>query len=143
MIWFNGIPEIESLNKMREGNLGAHLGIEFVAVEEHSITAKMPVDSRTHQPFGLLHGGASAALAETVGSVAAWLCINPEKQACVGIEINCNHIRGKKDGWVFATARPFHIGGSTQVWEIRIEDEQQQLVCISRLTLAVVKRPSS
>ncbi|HTO15062.1 MAG TPA: hotdog fold thioesterase [Edaphocola sp.] len=141
MIWFNGLPALEMLNNMRKGNLGEHLGIEFVKVDDQTVTARMPVDHRTVQPFGLLHGGASAALAETVGSVAAWLCVNPEKQACVGIEINCNHLKGKRNGWVYATARPFHIGASTQVWEIRIEDEKNRLVCISRLTLAVVRKP--
>lgn len=140
MIWYNGIPELKDLNKMSENTLAAHLNMEFVAAGADFVSARMPVDATTHQPFGLLHGGASAALDETVGSVAGWLCINPDKQACVGIEINCNHIRGKKSGWVTATARPFHVGASTQVWEIKIVDEKDKLVCISRLTMAVVKR---
>ncbi|HLU17282.1 MAG TPA: hotdog fold thioesterase [Edaphocola sp.] len=140
MIWYNKSISLEGLNLMSKNTLGEHLNIEFVAIGDDYLKATMPVNATTHQPFGLLHGGASAALAETVGSVAAWLCINPEKQNCVGLEINCNHVRGKRDGIVTATARPLHIGGSTHVWEIRIEDESQNLICISRLTMAVIKK---
>jgi 1,4-dihydroxy-2-naphthoyl-CoA hydrolase len=112
----------------------------FTDIGADYITASMPVNHTTHQPMGLLHGGASAALAETVGSVAGWLCINKEKQNCVGLELNCNHIKGKRDGTVYATARPLHIGGSTQVWDIRILDEQDKLICVSRLTIAVIRK---
>lgn len=140
MIWYNKSISLEGLNLMSKNTLGEHLNIEFVAIGDDYLKATMPVNATTHQPFGLLHGGASAALAETVGSVAAWLCINPEKQNCVGLEINCNHVRGKRNGIVIATARPLHIGGSTHVWEIRIEDESQILICISRLTIAVIKK---
>ncbi len=98
----------------------------------------MPVDARTHQPYGLLHGGASAALAETLGSTGGMLVLDPAQSVVVGLEINANHLRAVKSGVVTGTARPLHLGRSTQVWEIRIEDEQQRLVCISRLTLAVV-----
>ena len=100
----------------------------------------MPVDARTVQPFGILHGGASVLLAETVGSCAANLCVDEERSYCVGLDINANHGRGAKSGWVTATARPFHLGRTTQVWEIRIVDDAGQLVCISRLTMAVVDR---
>jgi len=100
----------------------------------------MPVDHRTIQPFGLLHGGASVALAETLGSVAANLCVDREKKMCVGLEINANHIRPVTNGFVYGTARSIHVGASTQVWEIRIHNEQEKLVCISRLTLAVLDK---
>jgi 1,4-dihydroxy-2-naphthoyl-CoA hydrolase len=139
MIWYNKTPDLEALNKMSENTLAQHLNIQFIEIGEDYLKATMPVNATTHQPFGLLHGGASAALAETIGSVAGWLCINPEKQACVGMEINCNHIRGKREGLVTATVSPFHIGGSTQVWHIKIEDENGQLICVSRLTMAVMK----
>ncbi len=140
MIWYNENSSLEDLNKMSRNTLAAHLNIEFVEIGADYLKAKMPVNTTTHQPFGLLHGGASAALAETIGSVSGWLCINPEKQACVGIEINCNHVRGKKEGWVTAISRPIHIGGSTQVWDIKIVDENEKLICISRLTMAVIKK---
>ena len=100
----------------------------------------LPVDARTHQPYGLLHGGASVALAETLGSFAAMLTLDPAVEAAVGLDINANHVRGVKSGTVTGTARPLHLGRSTQVWEIRIEDAKQKLVCISRLTLAVIPR---
>jgi 1,4-dihydroxy-2-naphthoyl-CoA hydrolase len=102
----------------------------------------MPVDARTHQPFGLLHGGASVALAETLGSIGGMLTLDPAVEVAVGLDINANHVRGVKSGTVTGTARPLHLGRSTQVWEIRIEDERQKLVCIARLTLAVVPRQS-
>lgn len=117
-----------------------HLGIEFTEVGEDYLVAKMPVDRRTHQPMGLLHGGASVALAETLGSVAATLTIDPSLQHCVGIEINANHIKGVRSGFVYGKTTPVHIGKKTQVWEIRITDDQQQLICISRITLAVIDK---
>lgn len=117
-----------------------HLGIEFLEVGDDYIKAKMPVDQRTIQPFGLLHGGASVALAETLGSVAANLCVDREKKMCVGLEINANHIRPVTNGFVYGIAKPIHIGASTQVWEIRIQNEQEKLVCISRITLAVLDK---
>ena len=100
----------------------------------------MPVNERTHQPFGLLHGGASVALAETVGSVASMLCVDPERYMCVGQEINANHLRGMSSGTVTATARPFHLGARSHVWHIEIRDESERLVCVSRLTMAIVER---
>jgi len=128
------------LNENRKMTMIEHLGIEFLEVGDDYIKARMPVDCRTIQPFGLLHGGASVALAETLGSVAANLCVDREKKMCVGLEINANHIRPVTNGFVYGIARPIHIGASTQVWEIRILNEQEKLVCISRLTLAVLDK---
>ncbi len=121
-------------------NMVSHLGIEITDVGDDWITARMPVTNRSKQPFGLLHGGASVALAESVGSLAANLCVDMNRQYCVGLEINANHLRPVTDGYVHATARPLHIGKSTQVWDVRIHDDNQRLVCVSRLTMAVVER---
>lgn len=115
----------------------ASLGIVFTEAGPDFIRATMPVDARTHQPYGLLHGGASALLAETLGSSAGMHCLRPGER-CVGIEINANHLVGVRSGLVTGTARPLHVGRRTQVWEIRIEDNAGRLVCISRLTLAVI-----
>ena len=131
---------IEALNKLSKNTLSEQIGIEFTAAGEDFIEARMPVDRRTHQPFGLLHGGASVALAETLGSVAATCCVDPARQFCVGLEINANHIRGVKSGFVKGTTRPIHVGKKTQVWEIRIVNEQDELVCVSRITLAVLDK---
>lgn len=131
---------IEILNKFSANTLSAHLGIEVIEIGEDSITAKMPVDHRTHQPMGLLHGGASVALAETLGSVAAMCCLDFDKQYCVGLEINANHIKSARSGFVFGTAKPIHVGKRTQVWEIRIVNESRELVCVSRITLAVIDK---
>ncbi len=116
------------------------LGIQFSEIGSNSIKATMPVLEKTHQPYGLLHGGASAALAETLGSVASWLVIDTERQVCVGMEINCNHIRGKKNGIVTGTAEPLHLGANTHVWDIKIRDEHDKLICVSRLTVAILKK---
>lgn len=129
---------IDALNQLSVNTMGEALDMKFVEIGDNYLKATMPVDKRTHQPYGLLHGGASAALAETIGSVASALCINDD-QICVGLEINCNHIRGKKTGIVTATAEPLHIGSSTHVWDIKIRDEREKLVCVSRLTVAVLK----
>jgi len=119
-----------------------HLGIEITEIGDDFLRARMPVDHRTHQPAGLLHGGASVALAETLGSIGAHLCVDPGRFAVVGLEINANHIRGVTSGWVIGTARPLHRGRTTHVWEIRIEDGAGKLVCISRLTLAILEKPA-
>jgi uncharacterized protein (TIGR00369 family) len=116
------------------------LGIVFTEIGPDYLRATMPVDARTKQPYGLLHGGASVLLAETLGSSAGNLC-TPEGRVCVGIEINANHLCAVREGIVTGTARPLHVGGRTQVWEIRIEDDHGRLACISRLTLAVIARP--
>jgi 1,4-dihydroxy-2-naphthoyl-CoA hydrolase len=138
-IWYHQATP-EQLNAISANTMVEHLAIEFTAVGEDSITARMPVDHRTVQPAGLLHGGASVALAETLGSVAATLCVNRAETTCVGLEINANHIRSVRSGYVIGVARPLHLGNSTQVWDIRIHDEQERLACVCRLTMAVLKR---
>lgn len=115
-----------------------YIGITITELGEDFIRGTMPVDHRTQQPMGLLHGGASAALAETLGSLAANLVVDNQKQYCVGLDINANHIRSARSGIVTGTARPFHLGRTTQVWSIEIVDEQNKLVCVSRLTMAVL-----
>ncbi len=120
--------------------MGEYLGIKFTEIGENLLKATMPVDHRTHQPYGVLHGGASAALAETLGSVGSALVIDTEKYICVGLEINANHIRSVKDGEVTGVATPIHLGRSTHVWEIRITDKNEKLVCISRLTVAILDK---
>ncbi|MFN6088458.1 MAG: hotdog fold thioesterase [Cyclobacteriaceae bacterium] len=131
---------LEQANKMCENTLVSHLGIEFTAIGEDYIEAKMPVDHRTYQPMGLLHGGASVALAETMGSVGAVCTLDYAKQYCVGLEINANHIKSARSGFVFGTARPIHLGKKTQVWEIKIMNEQKELVCVSRITMAILDK---
>ena len=126
----------EALNEMVRMTMIDNLGIEFLEVGDDYVKARMPVDRRTIQPFGLLHGGASVALAETLGSVAANLCVDREKKMCVGLEVNANHLRPVPNGFVYGVAKPVHVGDATQVWEIRILNEQDKLICISRLTLA-------
>lgn len=125
---------------MFKNTLLEHLGIELTRIGDDFLEAKMPVDRRTHQPFGLLHGGASVALAESLGSFAAHLTLDDQNKYCVGLEINANHLRSVKSGFVTGTARPLHIGRSTQVWEIKITNEQQELVCVSRITMAVIDK---
>jgi 1,4-dihydroxy-2-naphthoyl-CoA hydrolase len=138
-IWYTQ-PTLEVLQRQAAGTLIEHLGIEFVEVGEDYLRARLPVDARTVQPFGILHGGASVTLAETLGSAAANWCVDYTEKMCVGLDINANHVRAAQSGFVVGTARPVHLGSSTQVWEIRIENEQAQLVCIARLTMAVLKR---
>lgn len=130
----------ELANKLSRNTLVEHLGIEFIEVGEDYMKAKMPVDHRTKQPLGLLHGGASVALAETIGSFAAHCTVDTDKQYCVGLEINANHVKSVKEGWVFATAKPLHMGRKTQIWEIKITNEEDALVCISRITMAVMDK---
>jgi 1,4-dihydroxy-2-naphthoyl-CoA hydrolase len=139
MIWWGGKhPSLELMTALGTGAMPGHLGIEFVDCGDDWVRGRMPVDHRTQQPFQRLHGGASVALAETIGSVAASHCVDREKFVAVGMEINANHIRPAYAGWVYATARPESLGRTTQVWSIRIEDEADKLVCISRLTMAVI-----
>lgn len=133
-------PDLETLNASSRDTLMDTLGIRFEAVGEDWLRASMPVDGRTHQPYGLLHGGASVALAETVGSTAAMLTLDAAREMTVGLDINANHVRGARDGTVQATATPLHIGSSTQVWDVRTRTDRDQLVCIARLTMAVVAR---
>ena len=138
-IWFLPV-DLAQLNTYQQDSLVSQLGIRFTGVGEDWLTASMPVDARTKQPAGILHGGASVALAETLGSTGANLCVDREKTLCVGLEINANHLRAKREGEVRGIARPLHLGGSTQVWEIRISDEKDRLVCVSRITMAVLDR---
>ncbi len=133
--------DLEKLAQSCENTMVSTLGIQITEIGDDSVSGSMPVDHRTHQPFGLLHGGASVALAETLGSTAANLCCDPRRERAVGLDINANHVRAAFSGHVHGVARPIHIGRSTQVWEIRITDDQDQLVCISRLTCAVVPIP--
>jgi uncharacterized protein (TIGR00369 family) len=138
-IWHSPLS-LEQLNGTADGTLVRHLGILFTEIGEEFIRGTMPVDSRTWQPFGLLHGGASVVLAETLGSTGANLCVDTSQYVCVGQEINANHLRSARSGHVTGTARLFHQGGRTQVWGIEIVNEAQDLICISRLTMAVIKR---
>lgn len=137
---FSNPVDLDALNRLGAGTLIEHLGIVFTEAGEDWLSASMPVDARTRQPYGLLHGGASVVLAETLGSSAGNLCVDPDAQVCVGLEINANHLRAVTAGRVIGTARALHVGRSTQVWEITIEDEAHRRVCVSRLTLAVVAR---
>lgn len=139
VIWFKPELSLADLLPLGQGTMGEHLGIEWLELGEDFIKARMPVDHRTKQPYGLLHGGASVALAETLGSVGAALSVDSSRYIAVGMEINANHIRSVRDGFVIGTTRPVHRGATTQVWEIRIEDERGKLVCISRLTVAIRK----
>jgi 1,4-dihydroxy-2-naphthoyl-CoA hydrolase len=140
LLWKAPVPQINHLNDYARNTMGELLDIRFFEIGDNYLKATMPVCHKTHQPHGLLHGGASAALAETLGSVASWLAIDREKYACVGIEINCNHIRGKESGTVTATAEPLHIGATTHVWDIKIRDERDKLICVSRLTMAILRK---
>jgi 1,4-dihydroxy-2-naphthoyl-CoA hydrolase len=134
--------DLDRINGWNANSLVDHIGIRITEIGDDFLRGTMPVDARTKQPFGLLHGGASVALAESLGSLAGTMCLDATKEMAVGLDINANHVRAVTEGVVTGTARPLHVGRSTQVWEIRIEDEQERLVCISRLTLAVVPRPS-
>ncbi|TQV84440.1 hotdog fold thioesterase [Aliikangiella coralliicola] len=137
-IWKKQVS-VEELNQERKKTMVSHLGIEVTEIGEDYLVASMPVDERTHQPMGILHGGASIALAETVGSLAANLAVD-ENHYCVGLEVNSNHLRSIRSGTVLAKASAVHLGRSTQVWDIRISDQADNKICISRLTMAVLKR---
>ena len=140
MIWFDKELSIEKLKPLGPNTMAAHIGIEWVEVGENFMKAKMPVDQRTNQPYGLLHGGASCVLAETLGSVASAMVIDHSKFYCVGLEINANHVRGVREGYVTGVASPLHLGSTTHVWDIKIYDEKEKLVCVSRLTVAILTR---
>lgn len=129
---------LERINGWSAGTMMETLGIRFTEIGDDWLRGTMPVDHRTHQPYGLLHGGASVVLAETLGSSAAMLTLDPTQEVAVGLDINANHVRGVRSGIVIGTARKVHIGRTTQVWEIRIESEDGELVCISRITMAVI-----
>ncbi len=131
---------LDQLKEMSKNTLVEHLGIEYVEIGDDYLKAKMPVDHRTKQPAGLLHGGASVVLAETLGSMAAALCINLGEKGIVGLEVNANHIRPVNHGWVTGIAKPIHIGNTTQIWDIKIYSELDKLVCVSRLTVANINK---
>lgn len=130
----------EQLNQMTKGNMGEVLGIEFLEIGKDFIKARMPVRSQVHQPFGILHGGASVAFAETLGSVAANCCLDTQKQSAVGLDINANHVKSVRSGYVFGITTPLHIGRKTHVWQIKITDESGGLVCISRITMMIIDK---
>ncbi|MDT4798933.1 Esterase YdiI [compost metagenome] len=131
-------PDLAHLNESLKNTIGEGLDIRFEAFDDDSLTASMVVDPRTHQPYGLLHGGASVVLAETLGSTASYLCIDTSRFYCVGLEVNANHLRGLRSGRVTAVARPVHLGRTTHVWDIRLAGEDGKPSCISRLTMAIV-----
>lgn len=139
-IWFNKNLSVADLRPIGINTMAEYLDIEWKEVGNDFISASMPVDHRTIQPYGLLHGGASCVLAETVGSVASAMVIDHSKFLCVGLEINANHIRSARDGKVIGTAEPIHLGATTHVWDIRIVDEKERLICVSRLTVAILPR---
>lgn len=139
MIWFSEFSA-EQLNDRPKNHMGAFLDIRFTEVGEDSLEATMPVDERTHQPAGILHGGASVVLAETLGSVASYMCIDPDKYQAVGLEINANHLRPVKGGLVTGICKPLHIGAKTHVWEIKIYNDKGKMNCVSRLTVAIINK---
>ncbi|RXK85573.1 hotdog fold thioesterase [Filimonas effusa] len=141
-IWFKEELSLDDFTALGRNTLAEVLGMRFSEIGPDYLKLTMPVNDRTRQPYGLLHGGASAALAETAGSVASAMVIDLGKFSCVGLEINANHIRGVRDGIVTATCQPLHLGKQTHVWDIKIHDEQQRLVCISRLTVSILPRLS-
>lgn len=141
-IWFKEDLSLDDFAALGRNTLAECLGMQFSEIGPDYLKLTMPVNDRTRQPYGLLHGGASAALAETAGSVASAMVVDLEKFNCVGLEINANHIRGVRDGMVTATCMPLHLGKQTHVWDIKIHDEQQRLVCVSRLTVSILPRLS-
>lgn len=139
-IWFKKDLALEDIHHLGKGTMGEYIGIEWTELGDNFLKATMPVDRRTKQQYGLLHGGASCVLAETIGSVASAMVIDHSKFLCVGLEINANHVRGVKEGNVTGIASPLHLGSSTHVWDIKIYDEKEKLVCVSRLTVAIMAR---
>ena len=134
------VVPLEELTRRSANTVMEALGIEFTELTEEYVAARMPVDKRTHQIHGILHGGASVVLAETLGSIAATCCIDMEQQYCVGLEINANHVKGVREGYVTGVVRAVHVGKKTHVWEIKISNEKKELVCISRITIAVIDK---
>lgn len=139
MIWKTEVS-LEEINTRSKNSLSDHLGIEFVDVGDNHLTARMPIAAQVMQPMGIMHGGASAALAETVASAAANYCVDQSKHVCVGLELNINHIRAMRSGYIDAVATPLHLGKTTQVWDIKIYDAEKKIVSISRLTLSVLTK---
>ena len=141
-IWFRKDLSLDHIKPLGKGTMADHIGIEWLELGPDFLKATMPVDHRTNQPYGLLHGGASCVLAETLGSVASAMVIDHTKFICVGLEINANHIRSARQGFVTGIVSPLHLGSSTHVWDIKIYDEEQKLTCVSRLTVAIKPRKS-
>jgi 1,4-dihydroxy-2-naphthoyl-CoA hydrolase len=142
-IWYKKDLVIEDLLSVGKDTMGEYLGIEWTEIGDDFIKARMPVDHRTKQPYGLLHGGASCVLSETIGSLASAMVVDHSKFVCVGLEINANHVRSAREGFVTGIASPLHLGSNTHVWDIKIHDEVKKLVCVSRLTVAVIPRKES
>lgn len=141
MKWFKDFT-VEELNGRPKNHIGALLGIEFTRIGDDFIEGTMPVDERTHQPAGILHGGASVVLAETLGSIASYMLIDPEKYVAVGLEVNANHLRPVKSGLVKGICTPIHIGAKTHIWDIKLFNDRGKMSCISRLTVAVINKPT-
>jgi 1,4-dihydroxy-2-naphthoyl-CoA hydrolase len=141
-IWFPFYDTVclEDLRSFIEVNMLRHLDVRIMEMTDDSFIGRMPVDKRTQQPMGLLHGGASCVLAESLGSIASYLCVDPEKNDVVGLEINANHIRSVTSGYVYGTCTPLHIGKSSHIWDIKIRDEEDRMVCISRMTNAILDK---
>ena len=139
-IWFDKRSPLERFKGFIKGTMDEHIGIEWMEAGDDFLKARMPVDHRTKQAYGLLHGGASCVLAEAIGSVASAMVIDFTKFICVGLEINANHIRSVREGYVTGIGRPLHLGNSTHVWDIKIYDEKEKLTCVSRLTVAIISR---
>lgn len=142
-IWFNKELAIADFQSLEKQTMGEYIGIEWVELGNDFLKAKMPVDHRTRQPYGLLHGGASCVLAESIGSMASAMVVDHSKFVCVGLEINANHVRSARQGFVTGIAKPLHLGANTHVWDIKIYDELEKLVCVSRLTVAIIPRKES
>lgn len=142
-IWFNKELAIADFQSLDKETMGEYIGIEWVELGNDFLKAKMPVDHRTRQPYGLLHGGASCVLAESIGSMASAMVVDHSKFVCVGLEINANHVRSARQGFVTGIAKPLHLGTNTHVWDIKIYDELEKLVCVSRLTVAIIPRKES
>ncbi len=139
-IWFKKDVSLNDFAHWPKDTMSEHLEMKFTEIGDNYLKVSMPVNNKTKQPYGLLHGGASVALAETIGSVASALVVDHTKFFCVGLEINANHVRSAREGLVIATCTPIHLGASTHVWDIKIHDEKEKLICISRLTVAVLPR---
>jgi 1,4-dihydroxy-2-naphthoyl-CoA hydrolase len=142
-IWYSEGLTLEQIKPLGKNTMGEYIGIEWTELGDNFIKARMPVDHRTKQPYGLLHGGASCVLSETIGSVASAMVVDHSKFVCVGLEINANHVRSARTGFVTGVATPLHLGANTHVWDIKIYDELEKMVCVSRLTVAVIPRKDS
>jgi 1,4-dihydroxy-2-naphthoyl-CoA hydrolase len=142
-IWFDKTITVARLSELLKNTMADHLGMEFIEIGEDYLKMRMPVNERTRQPYGILHGGASCALAETIGSVASASVINTVQNICVGLEINANHLKSVSDGLINAKCSPLHLGRSTHVWDIKIFDSGHRLICVSRLTVAILPKATT